>query len=224
MFSDLQTLDLFPASPGTVAGSMLLALCCGAFIAFLYRRTANGSGYAPSFVNSLVLLTLVTAMVIMIIGNNLARAFGLVGAMSIIRFRTAVKDTIDIVFIFFALAAGLAAGASAHVIAITGTLFIGGVILLLSRMPAMAGRRREYLLRLSLSGGDEASTDHLDVIRRYCRKQRVVDVTARGENDAMELSYYVQVTDPDKNQAFIRDLRALMGIVHVSLFFDDEQY
>lgn len=224
MFSDFQSLDLFPSSPGDILWNLVLALLCGLAIAFVYRRTANGSGYAPSFLNSLVLLTLITALVIMIIGNNLARAFGLVGAMSIIRFRTAVKDTIDIVFIFFALGVGLAAGSGSHAIAVTGTIFIGAVIMLLSRMPATAGRRREYLLRISLEGGDAASTAHLDVIERYCRKHRMVDVTARGGSEAMELSYYVHVKDAGRNQEFIRDLRAVPSIGHVSLFFDDEQY
>jgi hypothetical protein len=87
-----------------------VALFAGLILTCLYRITYKGAGYTAGFVGSIILLTLITALVIMVIGNNLARAFGLVGAMSIIRFRTAVKDVMDIVFIFFALAVGMASG------------------------------------------------------------------------------------------------------------------
>lgn len=146
MFPDLQQLDLFPLSIAEILANFFVALICGIFISWVYRKTYKGPGYSPSFVSSMILLTLITTMVIMIIGNNLARAFGLVGAMSIIRFRTAVKDTIDIVFIFFALGVGLAAGSGALAIAFIGTVMIGTIILLLARVPMFGTQRREYLL------------------------------------------------------------------------------
>src|SRR5512136_2382036 len=99
----------------------------------------------------MVILAMVTALVIMVIGSNLARAFGLVGAMSIIRFRTAIKDMQDIVFIFFALAVGLAAGAGAHFMAVTGTVLIGAIVLLLARTQFGRSRNKDFLLQLSLA-------------------------------------------------------------------------
>ncbi|MDZ7346073.1 MAG: DUF4956 domain-containing protein, partial [candidate division KSB1 bacterium] len=76
--------------------NLVIAFVLGMLIATVYRLTFKGYAYSASLVNTLILITMVTTMVIMVIGNNLARAFGLVGAMSIIRFRTAVKDTRDI--------------------------------------------------------------------------------------------------------------------------------
>ena len=87
---------------------------------------------------------MITAIVLMVIGNNLARAFGLVGAMSIIRFRTAVKDTQDIVFIFFSLAVGMAAGVGYHLIAICGTVFVSLTMLVLTQFSHGSTTQREY--------------------------------------------------------------------------------
>ncbi|MCD4664693.1 MAG: DUF4956 domain-containing protein, partial [Bacteroidales bacterium] len=130
MFNELQNINLFPTTGSTIIINILIALLCGLFIAWLYRKTYKGPGYSIGFLNSIVLLAMITSVVIMVIGNNLARAFGLVGTMSIIRFRTAIKDTQDIVYIFFGLAVGMAAGVGYYKIAIIGTLFIGFILYL----------------------------------------------------------------------------------------------
>jgi uncharacterized membrane protein YhiD involved in acid resistance len=224
MFPDLQQLDLFPLSVGEILVNFLTAFICGVMISWLYRKTYKGPGYSPSFVSSMILLTLITTMVIMIIGNNLARAFGLVGAMSIIRFRTAVKDTIDIVFIFFALGVGLAAGSGALAIAYIGTTLIGGIILVLARVPIFGAQRREYLLQFSYHTNGGEQPPYLDVLHRYCKRQRMVNITAPGEAERIDIAYYVQLRDGDQNQRFLRDLQAVPGVRQVSMYFDDEQF
>jgi hypothetical protein len=102
--TQFQDIFMFSLSPAEALANLVVALFCGVIVAILYRATYKGISYSSGYVISIIMLTLITALVIMVIGNNLARAFGLVGAMSIIRFRTAVKDTQDIMFIFFALA------------------------------------------------------------------------------------------------------------------------
>lgn len=82
MFQEFNNIFQYSISAGDVLINMLVALACGLIIAFFYKKTYKGPGYLVSFVNSLVILSMVTSIVIMIIGNNLARAFGLVGAMS----------------------------------------------------------------------------------------------------------------------------------------------
>lgn len=100
MFEEYQNLSVFPTSSSDVIANLFVALICGLVLSIIYRTTYRGPSYSVTFVNSLVLLTLISSIVIMVIGNNIARAFGLVGAMSIIRFRTAIRDTMDLVFIF----------------------------------------------------------------------------------------------------------------------------
>ena len=87
----------------------------------------------------------------MVIGNNLARAFGLVGALSIIRFRTAIKDTVDIVYIFLGLAIGMAAGVGYHKAAIAGTVMIGLILILFSKSNFRYFRSNQYILQFSYS-------------------------------------------------------------------------
>ena len=224
MLSDYQNLDLFPMSVGDIFANLLIAFVCGMFIAWLYRRTSTAPGYPPSFLTSMVLLTLITAMVIMIIGNSLARAFGLVGAMSIIRFRTAVKETLDIVFIFFALAAGLAAGAGAQAIALVGTPLIGAVVFFLTRVPVLAPQRKEYFLQFSYESDSDAAPPYLAVLERWCRRHRMVSASAGNGTGPMQLSFYVQLRDVRDNQSLLRELRALPGVTHIRLAFDDEQF
>jgi len=224
MFPELQQLDLFPLSVGEILVNFITAFICGVMISWLYRKTYKGPGDSPSFVSSMILLTLITTMVIMIIGNNLARAFGLVGAMSIIRFRAAVKDTIDIVFIFFSLGVGLAAGSGALSIAFIGTVLIGAIVLILAKLPVFGAQRREYLLQFSYTANDSDKPPYLDLMSRYCKRQRMVNVTAPGETDRIDVSYYVQLRDGDQNQRFLRDLQAIPGVRQVSMYFDDEQF
>src|SRR3990172_4384220 len=133
MQTGFDTILAVSLEPGQVVANLLVALACGFIISLSYRTTSGGANYSPAFVRANVVLSMITALVIMVIGNNLARAFGLVGAMSIIRFRTAVKDIQDIIYIFFALAAGMAAGVGLKAIALFGTLFISGIMVLLYR-------------------------------------------------------------------------------------------
>ncbi|MBE0643358.1 MAG: DUF4956 domain-containing protein, partial [Bacteroidetes bacterium] len=191
MLTDLQNLDLLPMSVGDILVNLLVAFLCGMFIAWLYKKTTSTPGYPPSFLSSMVLLTLITAMVIMIIGNSLARAFGLVGAMSIIRFRTAVKETLDIVFIFFSLAAGLAAGAGAQAIALVGTVAIGGVVYLLARVPLLAPQRKEYFLQFSYDAGDDAHPAYIDILDRHCKRQRLVNASVTNGDGPLQVSFYI---------------------------------
>src|SRR5690606_36700205 len=129
---ELVNIFIFRLTPLEAIINLISALACGIAISFFYRLIFRGVSYSSSYVISVIMLFMITALVIMVIGNNLARAFGLVGAMSIIRFRTAIKDTQDIMYIFFALAAGLACGAGMYLIALTGTLFIGVTLVIIS--------------------------------------------------------------------------------------------
>ena len=207
--------------------NITVALACGYFISWLYKFTYKGQGYSNAFVNSMILLSMITALVLMVIGNNLARAFGLVGAMSIIRFRTAVKETQDIIFIFFSLAVGMAAGVGYHLIAITGTLFIGLWLYLLSNSPLSANGQNVYLLQFYYSPNGENKTPYVQILKKYCKKYETINVKSPGErngDNVIELSYSVDLKSKEKNDAFIRDLSNIKGIQNINLFYDTELF
>lgn len=171
----------------------------------------------------MIILTMVTAIVIMVIGNNLARAFGLVGAMSIIRFRTAVKDTQDIVFIFFSLAVGMAAGVGYYRIAILGSIAVGMIILLLVKLNITSTRHDEYLLQFYFQSKDSNSTPYLSVLNKYCRRYNIINAKTFENQKILELSYYVKFKNKETNSQFVRELAGTAGVKNINLFFDEEQ-
>lgn len=221
--TQFQDIFMFSMSPAEALANMLVALFCGVLVAILYRATYKGVSYSSGYVISIIMLTLITAMVIMVIGNNLARAFGLVGAMSIIRFRTAVKDTQDIMFIFFALAIGLACGSGAFAIALTGTFFIGTVVFVASLLNENVKVRREYLVQILFKSATQPEAILHKTLGNYCRKYKLINIKKVGENDAQltEYSYYVVLKNMNKAGLFADELNKLEGVSKVNVFFDE---
>lgn len=224
MRQEFQDIFVFSLSVREALGNIILALICGVVIALIYRATYKGLSYSASFVNSIIMLTMITALVIMVIGNNLARAFGLVGAMSIIRFRTAVKDSQDIMFIFFALGVGLAAGVGLYSVTIAGTLFIGLVIFVASKINYANPKKRDYLLQVICKASDNDDNNYDSQLKKYCFNYKLINVKALGEyeNELMEISYYVNLKNEDKSKSLINDLKKIHGVKQVNLFFDEE--
>ena len=112
---------------------LLVTFAVSMFVFYIYQRTYNGALYSHTYNVSLVLMSMITSLIIMTISSNLVLSLGMVGALSIVRFRTAIKDPMDIMFMFWAIAVGLSCGASLYMIAIVGSLFIGVILLLLMR-------------------------------------------------------------------------------------------
>ncbi len=222
LFQD--SLDVLLSSLGPTVANMAVALACGLLISLIYRWAYKGPSYSITFVNSMPPLAMITAVVIMVIGNNLARAFGLVGALSIIRFRTAIKDVQDIVFIFFALAVGMAAGVGLHLTAIAGTIFVGVVILILAKAPYAWPKRREFLLQFRLKSSAEDEAPYLQVLETYCQHHRLVNVKSIGDGDSLELSYYIRLKADDTSEAFVRELGRTQHVARVNVFFDEDQF
>jgi uncharacterized membrane protein YhiD involved in acid resistance len=224
MFQDFQNIFTFSLSPGQVLINLVIALLCGFIISLFYKWTYRGPNYSSSYVNSIILLAMITAVVIMVIGNNLARAFGLVGAMSIIRFRTAVKDTQDIVFIFFALAVGLAAGVGLHIIAIAGTLFISLIVWILYLTNYGNPQKKDFLLQFSLKAEDNENALHLPILAEYCRSFKLINMKSFEAGRLLELTYYVNLKRKENSDQFVQALDNLQDVNQVNLFFDEEQF
>jgi len=203
--------------------NLIMALLCGLVISIFYRLSYRGPHYSASFVQALVILAMVTALVIMVIGNNLARAFGLVGAMSIIRFRTAVKDTQDIVFIFFALAAGMAAGVGLKSLAFFGTFMIGLIIFSLHRIRYAQPHKKQFLLQFQFQlEGDESP--YIAILDKYCKSHKLVNMQSLGELNQFELSFYVELRRKDQHGQMLKELNSTAFVQHVRLYLDEDQF
>lgn len=219
-FSDIFTLSV---TLRDVIGNLILALLCGSVISLVYRYTYKGLNYSASFAVSMIMLTMITSIVIMVIGNNLARAFGMVGAMSIIRFRTAVKDASDIMFIFFSLTIGLACGVKMYAVAIFGTLFVSLIYIILHLSGFGLVKRQEYLLQVMLSNPD---TDHSmleSAINKHASRFKLVNTKLLGEPgfESLELSYHIYLSDRNRGSLLVSAIKKLPAVLHVNLFFDE---
>jgi uncharacterized membrane protein YhiD involved in acid resistance len=206
--------------PGQVVANLLMALVCGSVISVSYRLTADNLNYSRAFIRAIIALAMITALVIMVIGNNLARAFGLVGAMSIIRFRTAVKDVQDIVYIFFALASGMAAGIGLKGVALLGTVMICGVLVLLQRVRFTHPSEHEFLVQFQSTLVD-GEPPYLSVFRRWSPKARLANMRSLGSGDLFELTFYVELKEASRRDELVRDLNRVPSVSNVRLYVDN---
>lgn len=225
MLDDFQNVLNVSMSLGEVFENLLVSFICGVIISFFYKVTYRGPGMSYSFINSLIVLAMITSVVIMVIGNNLARAFGLVGAMSIIRFRTAIKETQDIIFIFFALAIGMASGVGLHALAIFSSIIIGLIVLAFTKSNITNPTKRDFLLQfnyISDDGYEEAP--FISIFKKYCKSSKLINTKALKDDDSLELSYHIIFKDPKFTVEFIKQLKESKGVGNVNLFFDEEYF
>lgn len=225
MLDDFQNILNVSISIGEVFENLIVAFLCGLLISVFYRVTYRGPGISYSFLNSLIILAMITAVVIMVIGNNLARAFGLVGAMSIIRFRTAIKETQDIIFIFFSLSIGMASGVGLHALAIASTVIIGVILFVLTKTNAAGPSKRDFLLQFNFdSNGGYEEAPFLRVFQKFCKNTKLINTKAMMEGDILELSYHINLKDPKFVTEFVKQLKDIKGVSQVNLFFDEEYF
>lgn len=143
---DLSNLLKVNLTPAQIILSFLLAFALGFVWATVYRKTHSGIAYTRSFFLTILLIPGVVAMVMMAIGSNVALSLGLVGALSIVRFRTVIKDTKDMTFLFFAIAIGLCSGANAWMVALIGTSIISLVTIIFSKVGHDNAGSADYIL------------------------------------------------------------------------------
>lgn len=208
--------------------NIFVALICGLIHIAFYKKAYRGPGYSVGFLNSLVLLTMITALVIMVIGDSLARAFGLVGAMSIIRFRTAVKEVTDIVNIFFALAVGMAAGAGLYSAALIGTIILGFIYLSLVKFNIISSNHEQFVVQFSYlqkpSETNGKEPPYLSKLTNYCKSNTLINVKTLSNINELEISYYVKPKNKNGIVQLIRELKSIEGINSVTAFSNEEQF
>ena len=196
---------------------MLLSFILSLTIATVYRWTYHGLSYSRSFVHTLVLGAVAASIMIMAIGNNLARGLGILGTLAIVRFRTPIRDPRDIIFLFATFAIGIATGAAVFSVAIYGTLMFCLIALYLHWSPFASRREYEGLLRFMLPA-QSASRDRLhEVFHAYCESADLVAMREAVQGDAIEFSYQVRLHDPSYQADLLDAINRLPDINEVSL-------
>ena len=161
--------------PITITYNLLLSCILGIAISTIYKITHKGLSYSQSFMLTIVFVTVVVCMVMMVIGNNLARAFALVGALSIIRFRTVIKDTKDTSYVFFGLAAGMAAGTSSYFLAIIGVVIISILAMVLYKTNYGSIYKSEIIVRFRAIAGLN-SQNYNKIINKYSITSNILQI------------------------------------------------
>ncbi len=206
---------------------LVLAMLLGLAIAWVYRRARPANGEADSFGVTLVLLTILIAMVTQVIGDNVARAFSLVGALSIVRFRTVVRDTQDTAYVIFAVAIGMAMGANHPAVALCGLTVVGVTALLLRRrtatLPAPADERLPFDLHVRIALGQDADALLGVTLDQFLASRRLVSVTTARQGMSIDASYRVALRGDNHATALVNALNKLDGVQGVELQRREEE-
>ena len=201
MFATFHISDLFSGTlnPLRVVLTLLIALAVGGFLYLIYKKTFAGVVYSRSFNISLILLTMVSALVLMLISSNLTLSLGMVGALSIVRFSTAIKDPIDTVFMFWAVGEGLALGAGFVDVGLIGALVIGVVMVVISG--AKGSGTAPYLLILHY---DERASQQIKGLVKQLPKARVKSKTVQREGMELTVELRIHESETDFVDKFLR--------------------
>lgn len=202
--------------------SFLFAFVMAQVIAWLYMWTHNGLSYSRAFVQSIVLITLIVCMAMMVIGNNLIVAVGLIGALAVIRFRNILKDTRDTSFIFFALILGMACGTGHYLQGMIGTVFFSSILIYLHWTSFGSRHVSDGFLRFSVDADASVQEAIRPLIMAHCRTARLVSQRI-GEAGVGEVAYRLILRNPLRSAELVDELKRRDGISDVHFVLQEEQ-
>ena len=202
--------------PQQIVINLFLSFVLGVVISVVYKKTHKGLSYSQSFMVTNIFVAVIVCMVIMIIGNSLARAFALVGALSIIRFRTVVKDTKDTAYIFWSLAAGMAAGTGSYFLAIGGTVIISSIALILYKTNFGSIIKSEFILQFrTISNDTEVSKLFNKTISKFSKSFTLLSSESSEDAKSIKLSFDIVLKDEIKQTELLSELSKIKGIKEV---------
>lgn len=200
--------------------TLLMAFALGKSVAATYEWTYEGLSYARSFVQSLVLGAVVSAMLMLAIGDNLARGLGIMGTMALVRFRTNVRDSRDMIFVFAALAVGVAVGVKAFPAALMGVLVFCASAVVVNWSPFARRHRFDGMLRFWLPTESADAGRLREVLSPHCQRFVLVALRDVAQGESMEYAYQVQLR-VDAHEGLVKALSGLEGIGGLTLLLQD---
>ncbi len=191
-----------------VATALFLSFALSLVIGWVYRGTHRGVSYSQQYVHTLVMMGTVVSLIMLIIGSNVARAFALVGALSIIRFRNAMKETRDVGFIFLAMAIGMAVGTRFYLLAIFATAALSAFVLFLTRFNLFAKEITERILRIRFPVDRDYEQAFEQPFRSYLDEYRVISVETVSAGILQEVVLSVVLKKNTNPSTLLEALRA----------------
>ncbi len=195
---------------------LLLAFLGGQVLAWVYMLTHSGLSYSRSYVNSLVIIPFLVAMVMTVLADNLITAFGLMALFAIVRFRNILRDTLDTCYILAGITVGMACGTQRHGTAVIGLIIMSGILIYLRY--SYFGSRQRYDLVLNLRW-DRPLTELnalSELLRRHSRRAHCASQRAHDEGEGTDLSYRLLLRDPSRLEDLFSEVRALPGTARVT--------
>jgi hypothetical protein len=206
-----------PIDPVQVGLRLLLALVFGGIVVLVYRLSRPGEPFGGSFPATLVLLTILIAMVTQVIGDSVARAFSLVGALSIVRFRTVVRDTQDTAYVIFAVVVGMAIGASDPWVAVIGVAVVALAAMLLRLGAGATDVDLPYRLNVRLAGGLDPDAVLSPALDQYVPVRRMTSMATSRQGTSFDVSYRAALPAGTSTEALVKGLYAREGVLSVEL-------
>ncbi len=201
--------------------AFLLSFILGTIVAVLYIKTFQGLSYSRNYLHALILCPILIAITMQAIGDNVARGVGMIGAISILRFRMNVKDPRDMFFLFASLAIGLAAGVHAYGIAAMGTLCFAMACLVLAKTPFAHGPHFDGLLRFNLVSGEAAQRQLEQVLNSSCKHFALVSIRELNQGDILDYAYQVKFRRDMNNHSFVNQIQKIPGARAVNLMMQE---
>jgi hypothetical protein len=219
LFEPVITGNVFEWRRAVVA--LLLAFGLGQVIAAVYMATFRGLSYARTTVHGMAMGSIITCMLMLAVGANVAAGIGVAGGLSVVRFRTTMRDPRDIIFVFAALGVGMASGLQAYGTAISGTLIFGGGAVLLHVTGYGTRRQPDGLLRFVAPPGQGVEEAIARILRAHCRTFSLVTLREAAQGTQMEHAYQISVLTPELRTPLVTSLQALPGMRDVSLMLQE---
>ncbi len=216
----------FGTAPDDLKGMMLglmLAFLCGHVVAWVYMACHSGLSYSRSFVNSLIVLCIIVAVVMMVMANNLLIAFGLMAVFAIVRFRNILRDTLDTTYILSSITMGMACGTKKYSTAILGTAMFS--LLMLYLHWSQFGARHRFDLILNLHWGRPLAElkELLLLLDRHSRRSQVASQRSAATAEGTDLSYRLLLRDSGRVDELITELKAFPGVSRVTSLRAEEE-
>ena len=202
--------------PQEIIINLILSFILGLIISVVYKFTHKGLSYSQSFMITNVFVAVIVCMVIMIIGNSLARAFALVGALSIIRFRTVVKDTKDTAYIFWSLAAGMASGTGSYFLAISGTIIITSIALILDKTNFGSIIKSEFILQFRTISNDVGISKLFNqTISKYSKSSTLLSSESSEDGKSIKLNFDIVLKEEKNQTELVSELSKIKGLKEI---------
>ncbi len=190
--------------------ALALAFALGLFIMQVYKKTFKGVMYSANFGVSLMMLTVITTLIILAITSNVVLSLGMVGALSIVRFRSAIKEPIDIAFLFWAISGGIVIGAGLITLAVLGSIFIGIIMLLFVNKKT---RDNPYILVMNCEN-DECEKNAMELVGKKVNKHMV---KSKNVSPSRGIELTIEISVKDSTTTFVNELSKVQGVSNVAL-------